>query len=147
MVIIYRGIPGSGKTKHREENYPDARVCSADEYFLDSAGIYQFDANLLSNAHASCLRKYVGFLQNVEDGDEIVVDNTGTTVMEVAPYAALAAAYKKDFIVINIICSPEVAALRNIHDVPLGELQKMENLFRQHMHLMPSWWPQKILET
>jgi len=61
-VIIMRGVPGSGKSSYVARKYPEATVCSADNFFMsaDDQGIlhYQFNPAQLSAAHDECFREF-----------------------------------------------------------------------------------------
>ena len=44
-MFIMRGVPGSGKStlaKRIHKQYPDAVLCSADDFFVDTDGIYKY---------------------------------------------------------------------------------------------------------
>lgn len=79
-VIILCGVSGSGKSTIAKE-IGSGYVVSADDFFMAS-GEYKFDPTMLPAAHGQCLRDFVGCLQY--GCDTIVVDNTNTTMMEVA---------------------------------------------------------------
>ena len=60
VMIINRGLPGSGKStlsRSIKSSYEDSIVCSGDDYFMDSNGNYNFDQNLLFEAHLSAQKK------------------------------------------------------------------------------------------
>lgn len=135
-VWIYCGVSGAGKTTFISGAHPHAPVCSADDYFMRS-GEYRFDASKLSEAHGACLRNFVSLLQ--DSTDEVVVDNTNTTVAELAPYAALAQAYGYELQIVTLHCDPDIAHTRNRHGVPLDAIRRMNErlLARQ----LPPWWP------
>lgn len=139
QVVIMRGIPGSGKSTYVAKNHPGAYICSADHFFIDQDGTYRYDSSRRSDAHGQCLRKFVAAIQRGEA--TIVVDNTNTTVMEIAPYAALALAYKYDLQIVSIECKPEVGVVRNVHSVPTSVVEQMYQNFLDHSKMLPPWWP------
>ncbi len=134
-------------------------VFSADRFFMYD-GKYVFDPAKLNEAHGACLR---GFAENVriwrpssvyrhvtimrgipgsgkstwieqhESDLDVVVDNTNILAIDVAPYAALAAAHNLPFEIVTIAVDHKLAAQRNTHGVPA------EIVLRQGL---PSRWPQ-----
>jgi predicted ABC-type ATPase len=73
-LYIIRGISGSGKSTFVKKTFlPDILVCSADHFFIDGDGQYNFDPSKLGQAHAACFSK---FLDGVKHDRDIVVDNT-----------------------------------------------------------------------
>ena len=60
-VIITSGIPGAGKSTwiRRNTNPWMTEVFSADDYFINETGRYNFQPEKLSEAHCSCLRRLV----------------------------------------------------------------------------------------
>ncbi len=76
----------------------------------------------------------------------MIVDNTNTTVAEVAPYAALALAYGYDLEIVILECNPDVASARNVHGVSkkvvLKQMNRLESLQKQ----LPSWWKVRVVD-
>ncbi len=177
-IIILCGLPGSGKTTWAKQNYPGARIVSADDFFMvqgPTGKVYMFDPAKLSDAHALCLREFteticdeiadMGFTINnhVDPGNEymaaatrdgryeehmslwnsqtVVVDNTNTTIAEIAPYAALALAYGHEMEIVYVSCDPAVAAARNIHGVSDLVIGQMVQRLRDLPASLPPWWP------
>ena len=144
-----RGLPGAGKTTWIRNNIPDAFICSADNYFLDEAGIYKFDCLFISEAHESCLKCFAEILISHKDETEnehlvIVVDNTAIRAWEISPYYNLAKAYGHDVKVVSIKCDSDLAHSRNIHGVPLERVEKMdEGLIGE---TLPSFWNVEVVE-
>lgn len=135
-VILMSGVPGSGKSTLVRELYRDAKVCSADHHFTDSDGAYHFNPCLLGEAHAACMKR---FIDGLEDGvDTIVVDNTNTTELELAPYVQVAAAYGVKAHIVTVLCDPEVAAARNTHGVPVNAVKAMDQRLRARK--LPPFW-------
>lgn len=139
LVTILMGVPGSGKSTWTKENRPTARVVSADHFFTDSEGNYNFDPTKMGEAHGMCLREYTETIQRrVSD---VVVDNTNTTLLELGPYVSLAAAYGYRVEIIYLDCNHEVAATRNVHGVPLETVKKLAMNIMYTLRSIPPWWP------
>lgn len=139
-AYIYCGVPGAGKSTLIERAHPTALVCSADLFdgLYPSPGV--IDASKLGPAHGWCLRTFASWLiQGDYHKDEIVVDNTNTTIAELAPYAALALAYGYELSIRTLWCDPVVAHARNTHGVPLHVVQAMHE--RLKTRDLPPWWP------
>ena len=140
MIYILQGPPGSGKSTWTKTHAPKAVVCSADAFFVDKKGIYNFDPSLIGSAHASCMRTFIEAL--VAQKKDIVVDNTNMTLVEMAPYYLGAQAYWHDVAIVRFEVDAKVAAARNIHGVPLASIERMIAA-RQDP---PPWWDVKMLQ-
>ena len=138
-VSILCGVSGCGKTTWAARNgiWP-LRVVSADHAFYDRDGKYNFDPSRLPEAHGSCLRYFVAALQ--DKVSHVIVDNTNTTVAEIAPYAALALAYGFDLEILFFNCDPEVAAARNTHGVPVAGVMAQHARLQETRKSLPPWW-------
>jgi hypothetical protein len=164
MVIILRGCSGSGKSTHAAAELESAKEgrtvvrVSADDFFTDSNGVYNFDVTKLGEAHAACLREFVANVhvrfvddEAVDDTSRlgspvtIVVDNTNTTGTEVAPYAALATAYGHELKILTIVVDPEVAHARNLHGVPLKTVKDQYKRLQNSIGKFPPWWPEVVI--
>jgi len=132
-VMIMRGLPGSGKShaaKFIKSLNPDHTIiCSADDYWLDEEGNYNFNPKLLPVAHASCLKSFLEELQ--KDTKTIIVDNTNIKCHEYTPYAALAIVFGYEVEVLKVNTSFETCAGRQTHGVPLVTLRRMEQTFEK----------------
>jgi hypothetical protein len=138
-VVILRGIPGSGKTMlaHRyARKHRDTVVCSADDLFYDETDVYAFDPARIGEAHGEC---FLSVLAALRHGTErIVVDNTNTTAVEIAPYVLAAQAYGYDHEVWTIPCDVDVAITRGVHGVPADRVRAMAAALDAEQ--MPPWW-------
>ena len=125
-LIILRGLPGSGKSHICKINTMWTYICSADDYFMKN-GQYEFNKNLLDQAHQYCFQK----VKNGLDLNEniIVVDNTNSTLKEYVKYKKIASYYNYNVIVIEIYCKNRDQAImfasRNNHNVPIATILKM----------------------
>jgi len=152
-VTILCGVSGSGKSTYIENHLPDASVVSADNFFMRDDGDYLFDPTRLGEAHGTCLRQFVMFLTaDLWDPDHyepknLVVDNTNTTVMEVAPYAQLAIAYGYELEIIILEAEPGMAHSRNTHGVPLTGVMGQHDRLVKLAESLPPWWPTRKVDA
>lgn len=136
-VIIMRGVSGAGKSTYVEKHFPLAKVVSADHYFVND-GKYSFDASKLPEAHGSCLKQFIQALEGFHD--TVVVDNTNTTVAEIAPYYSVAQAYSYAVEIITIVVDPVVAATRNVHGVGYDTVATQQKRLEREAQNFPPWW-------
>ena len=136
VVLVMRGVPGSGKSslvQQMVDGVPDgsAAVCSADHFFIDpTSGRYSFDFTQLKAAHAWCKER---FTQALEIATPLVVlDNTCIRHWEYASYekAALEAGYALFIVELRSIGRDhaELALAlgsRNAHGVPVAKIEEM----------------------
>ena len=127
-VTVLRGISGAGKSTYTKANHPNATVCSADKYFIGQDGVYRFDGSKLGRAHDWCKAQFLNALQ-VSD-DDIVVDNTNTTMRELKYYVDTATEYGYELNVVRLVVDPKIAAARNLHGVPAVKVQQMQDRFQ-----------------
>ena len=141
-VVILCGCSGAGKTTYvHSNNLVDYFVCSADHYFVGVDGKYNFDANKLADAHAFCLKSYTERLAFYGNRSvKIVVDNTNTTIAEVAPYAALALAYGCELEIVIFNTHWKEATERNKHGTPIDVVREQYNRLQKMKSELPPWW-------
>lgn len=91
VMFVMRGLPGSGKStlaKKISRTFNNAIICSADDYFINKDGIYEFQQHRLKDAHAECQANMAAATKEV---DTIIVDNTNVMYWEMRPYVVQAA--------------------------------------------------------
>jgi len=141
---ILQGISGSGKSTFIEARFPDSLVYSADHFFTRD-GEYLFDQAKLKDAHAWCFRRFMAACRN---GDNpIVVDNTNTSVWEIAPYYRVAEVLGYEATILRLVCSPTVAFARNAHAVPLDVINHQHNRMIDQTPHLPPWWNLDKVDT
>lgn len=122
-----RGIPGSGKsTTARKIAGDEGVICSADNYFLDDLGNYNFRPNLLSRAHDSC---YYQFMVAMGEGmDTIIIDNTNTRHKEYSRYvnAAKERGYNVKIVYPDSPWSKEIMSNMKMGEFRMEDAKKFE---------------------
>ena len=138
VLILIRGIPGSGKTTFAEwlmwrtnsggrplgiTGGEPAQVC-ADRFMVNEEGEYEFNPTLLEVAHKACFAMAEQYLK---DGrSPVIVHNTFTRDWEMQPYRELAECYKAEIFVIEMSQQFE-----NVHDVPEEVVNNMKERFER----------------
>ena len=143
-VIILSGVSGSGKSTYAKSLKADM-IVSADNYFLDENGKYNFDLSKLGDAHADCFKKFVLSIY-FHCHKLILVDNTNCTVDSISPYILASAAFNCDAEIITmlppmpILPDPllDILVARNSHNVPKKSIaNQLRNLSYRKL---PKYW-------
>jgi len=156
-VIIMQGVSGSGKSTYARNlvsNYSgSSAIVSADDFFLQprSGGCrafnsnkpsssgpteYVFDATKLGEAHAWCFREFVAELS--DETELVIVDNTNSTPVEIAPYMLGASAFGYEAKIVRVLCSPKLAYERGKHGVSYDAI--LDCIARIDNSEFPPWW-------
>ena len=129
-LILLRGLPGSGKTtlakiilQLRSTDEPE--VLSADDFFEDKEGDYNFDSTKLKEAHNYCQFRCSERMR--QQKAKIVVANTFTQEWEMDEYFKMAERYNYR---VHTVIVENRHGNENIHGVPGDKLQQMENRFQ-----------------
>ena len=125
MLILVRGLPGSGKSSFAR-TFKDALVFAADDFFYRRGeGKYAFDPTLLGEAHLGCQRDTRGAL---EAGAVVVVTNTFSQRWELEAYFKIAAEVDTQVTVVDLFdngLTDEELAERGLHGVPQDTIATM----------------------
>jgi len=138
-ILLIRGLPGSGKTSLSDiimGRDPQAVTCSADDYFINTAGEYVFDRHALVEAHKACQAR-AGVAISLDKN--VIVHNTFTERWELEPYFQMAfwgessqEAHK--VIVVSTFdggCDDAALAERNSHGVPVESIAAMRERWQE----------------
>ena len=128
-LILLRGIPGSGKTtlakillQIRVTDEPE--VLSADDFFENENGEYNFDASKLKEAHNYCQFRCSERMR--QQKAKIIVANTFTQEWEMEIYYEMAKRY--NYRVHTLIVENRHGS-ENIHGVPAEKIKQMKKRF------------------
>jgi len=128
-LILLRGLPGSGKTtlakiilQLRSTDEPE--ILSADDFFEDNEGEYNFDPTKLKEAHNYCQFRCSERMR--QQKAKIVVANTFTQEWEMDEYFKMAERYNYR---VHTVIVENRHGNENIHGVPEDKLQQMKNRF------------------
>jgi predicted kinase len=130
LLVLLRGLPGSGKSSFAKHMWSDFVICEADQFFYDSDGNYNFDPSKLRDAHKYCKDKVETFMSDNEKNSqfypEIIVSNTFTREWEMDEYFKLAKKY--NYQVVSLIVENRHGN-KNVHGVPDSKIEEMRNRF------------------
>lgn len=139
VVWILIGPSGAGKSTYVEKELPDStELCSADHFFMRNDK-YEFDPRNLPRAHSACLLNYADALR--AGVEHVVVDNTNTTVAEIAPYIALGQAYAANVLVIFFDTPWRVCAERSTKGIDASTVLRMSMQAEDLIRNWPHFWP------
>lgn len=132
-LIILRGCSGCGKNftaDFLKNLYPETSICSADDYFVEKYGFYNFVGSEIGAAHEFCRKK---FLDSLEKGVKVVViANTNATEKQFEFYEKVGR--EKNYNVIFWVIENRISS-QNIHNVPEISLETQEKNIRASLKL------------
>jgi predicted kinase len=123
-LYIVRGLPGSGKSTLAKK--VAEIVYSADDFFTNKKGEYNFNVKLLGKAHEWCWGKvrdamYLGV-------EAVAVANTFTQAWEAERYYQIAEEYGYSVFVIE--CQNDFG---NVHNVPQESIDAMKERWEKSL--------------
>lgn len=125
VMILVRGCPGAGKSTLSEMlSREDDRVVSADMYFEDLSGNYNFDESKLYLAHRWCFNEVERLM--TADTPRIFVVNVTASRRDVNSYVNLAKLHGYSYVSIIV---ENLTERESIHNVPKEVLERMMKSF------------------
>ena len=128
-LILLRGLPGSGKSTLAKvilqiRNTDEPEVLSADDFFINENGEYEFDSQKIKEAHNYCQFRCSERMR--QQKARIVVANTFTQEWEMKIYFEMAERYNYR---VHTVIVENRHGNENIHGVPEDKLQQMKKRF------------------
>lgn len=114
-LTLIRGLPGSGKSTLAKTL--DAVHLEADMYFVNSDGVYEYQAESISEAHQWCQKQTEYWLKQ---GENVVVSNTFVKQWEMSVYKKLAKKHRAKLKI--VVCREQY---ENIHGVDNETVERM----------------------
>ncbi|MCL4138657.1 UNVERIFIED_CONTAM: hypothetical protein GTU68_020551 [Idotea baltica] len=132
-----RGLPGSGKSSLAHELNKNGEVLSTDDYFYDKFNNYNYNPNILSEAHN--WNKDRTRLKMFNSVSPIFIDNTNLQVWEFEPYVKLGLINNYHIEILE----PETPwkynckelSIRCIHGVPQKKIEDMKERFHTNVSI------------
>jgi len=119
MLILIRGLPGSGKTtvaKKMMKGKKGWKHFETDNYHM-VRGVYRYNPANAASYHQRCLQDAT---DAVSKGFTVIVSNTFTTYSEMEPYLDMARDYGVEF---KVICC--TGDFESTHGVPADIIDRM----------------------
>jgi predicted kinase len=131
-LTILKGTSSSGKSTFANLIAYPCCIITADDYFYDKEGNYNFDATKLSHAHAACRDKFDEALKD-DVITNIVICNTNTRESEWSYYAKNAE--KAGLMVFHVVMEKRHDSV-NSHSVPQHTLERQANSIMENLKLL-----------
>ena len=132
ILIIMRGAPGSGKSSAAiaiaSQDAENVGICSADYFFYNPKGLYQFNRRNLQLAHDFCYKTFLALVK--QEVRTIILDNTNIKLEDYQRYVT--AAQKNGYEVMQCIPGNN---FNNIHAVPELKVSQMTKNFEEDNQL------------
>lgn len=130
-IIFLRGVSGSGKTTVANLlSFGVGPVFTADDYFMDEEGNYNFDVTKLGKAHSACKK---GVFSACAAGERtIFVANTSTSEKDITAYRNIATIHGYDFVSLIV---ENRHGNTDVHNVPEDTLVRQESQLRNSIKL------------
>ena len=138
LMVLMRGLPGSGKTTLAKElKGPSGIVLSTDDYFCDKHGKYIYEPSKIGDAHQ--WNKHRAIQRLKQSRTPIIIDNTNLQAWEMKPYVQLALQYGYDIDILDVDTSWKLSskelARRNTHGVPAKKIEEMKGRYERDVNL------------
>jgi predicted kinase len=130
--VVIRGTSGSGKSTFAELFAEPKLICTADDFFYDDKGSYNFDPSKLGDAHRQCQNKFECALQDPSI-KTVIVANTNVKPSDYQYYIEKANEYGVK--IISVVLEKRHEG-QNVHGVPDFVLQRQHDSLKNDLKLM-----------
>jgi len=104
----------------------------AEQLIHEQLEIYEFDVAKLSQAHQTCMKAFIYWLQMWKVNPfTVIVDNTNINSYEIAPYYLVGEALGAKVEIIRVERDLAICLKRNVHKVPDEIIEKMHATFSE----------------
>jgi len=124
MLVLVRGLPGSGKSTFARKLEYFEHV-EADMFFVTKDGQYIYNPDLIKDAHNWCQETT---FKALADGWDVVVSNTFSRIWEMEPYFKMAKTFGMQLTVIKMEGNFET-----IHNVSADAIQRMRERWEDYV--------------
>ena len=132
FVIIIRGTSGSGKTTFANLFADPKVICTADDFFYDKSGKYNFDPSKLGDAHKACQNKFECALKD-DSVKLVIIANTNVRQSDYQYYVDKANENNVKYISVVLEKRHDN---KNVHSVPDFVLQRQHDSLKNDLKLM-----------
>jgi len=132
FAIIIRGTSGAGKSTFANLFAEPKVICTADDFFYDKEGKYNFDASKLGKAHGQCQNKFECALRD-KSIKLVIVANTNVKPSDYQYYIDKAGEYGVKIISVVLEKRHEN---KSVHGVPDFVLQRQHDTLKNDLKLI-----------
>ncbi len=146
QMIIMSAVSGMGKSTYAKsltKDHPSAIILSADDYHINTDGVYDWKIENLSAAHLDCkIRTKAAIEAEIE---LIIIDNTNISPVDAAWYyeEAKIAGYEPK--IVRLHGDFDAAFARNVHGVPEKTHKNQRRGFEKAQ--WPTYWNVENVEV
>ncbi|XP_050416373.1 uncharacterized protein LOC126830144 [Patella vulgata] len=134
VLVLLRGLPGSGKSHLAREIKGNGIILSTDDYFIQD-GIYMFEPNDLPTAHIWNRQRAINAME--AGTNPVIIDNTNTKIWEMKPYAKSALQNGYNIVIMEPDTPWKFKArelqAKNIHGVSKDVIHKMKDRYDKNV--------------
>nr|XP_018900656.1 PREDICTED: NEDD4-binding protein 2 [Bemisia tabaci] len=136
IMVLMRGCPGSGKSHAAHEiiqtlygkvENPKKYIFSADDFFINANGVYNFNPENLGQAHQTTQAKVLNALK--AGITPVIIDNTNTQTWEMKIYASMAISWGYYLEVLEPLTrwkwDAKMLTRKSTHNIPLFKVRDM----------------------
>lgn len=137
ILVLMRGLPGSGKSTLARQLIqktglnPAQHIISADDFFTDRWGNYNYDRSRISEAHQDCQNRAKAMM--MRSFAPIIVDNTNIRLWEMEAFCVNAVDHGYIVQILEPTTgwakNPEECHRRNTHNVPFDTVLNMRRTY------------------